>query len=31
MVETAGAIYRTHERIPYGYNPTEIWLNETRI
>ena len=24
----AGAIYRTHER-PYGYNPIEIWLNET--
>ena len=24
----AGAIYRTHER-PYGYNPAEIWLNET--
>ena len=24
----AGAIYRTHER-PYGYNPVEIWLNET--
>jgi len=25
---SAGAIYRTHER-PYGYNPAEIWLNET--
>jgi len=25
---SAGAIYRTHER-PYGYNPVEIWLNET--
>ncbi len=25
---SAGAIYRTHER-PYGYNPIEIWLNET--
>ena len=24
----AGVIYRTHER-PYGYNPIEIWLNET--
>ena len=24
----AGAIFRTHER-PYGYNPIEIWLNET--
>ena len=25
---SAGAMYRTHER-PYGYNPVEIWLNET--
>ncbi len=25
---SAGAIYRTHDR-PYGYNPVEIWLNET--
>ena len=25
---SAGAIYRTHERA-YGYNPIEIWLNET--
>ena len=25
---SAGAIYRTHQR-PYGYNPVEIWLNET--
>ena len=25
---SAGVIYRTHER-PYGYNPVEIWLNET--
>jgi len=25
---SAGAIYRTHER-PYGYNPVDIWLNET--
>ena len=24
----AGAIFRTHQR-PYGYNPIEIWLNET--
>ena len=24
----AGAMYRTHERA-YGYNPIEIWLNET--
>jgi len=24
----AGVIYRTHERA-YGYNPIEIWLNET--
>lgn len=23
-----GGIYRTHQR-PYGYNPIEIWLNET--
>jgi len=27
---SAGAIYRTHDR-PYGYNPIEIWLNETQI
>ena len=27
---SAGAIYRTHERA-YGYNPVEIWLNETEI
>ena len=27
---SAGAIYRTHER-PYGYNPIEIWLNETDV
>ena len=27
---SAGAIYRTHDR-PYGYNPIEIWLNETEI
>jgi len=25
---SAGAIFRTHERA-YGYNPIEIWLNET--
>ena len=25
---SAGVIYRTHDR-PYGYNPIEIWLNET--
>ena len=25
-----GAIYRTHQK-PYGYNPIEIWLNETLI
>ena len=25
---SAGVIYRTHER-PYGYNPVEIWLNES--
>ena len=25
---SAGAIYRTHDRT-YGYNPIEIWLNET--
>jgi hypothetical protein len=25
---SAGAIYRTHSRA-YGYNPIEIWLNET--
>ena len=25
---SAGGIYRTHDR-PYGYNPVEIWLNET--
>ena len=27
---SAGAIYRTHEQ-PYGYNPIEIWLNETEV
>tara|TARA_R100000742_G_C4279662_1_gene105108 strand:- start:2149 stop:3372 length:1224 start_codon:yes stop_codon:yes gene_type:complete len=27
---SAGAIYRTHDRA-YGYNPIEIWLNETQI
>ena len=27
---SAGAIYRTHQT-PYGYNPFEIWLNETEI
>lgn len=27
---SAGAIYRTHDRA-YGYNPIEIWLNETEI
>jgi len=27
---SAGAIYRTHQT-PYGYNPIEIWLNETEI
>jgi hypothetical protein len=27
---SAGAIYRTHSRA-YGYNPIEIWLNETQI
>ena len=25
---SGGAIYRSHDR-PYGYNPIEIWLNET--
>tara|TARA_R110002051_G_scaffold321795_2_gene410453 strand:- start:27422 stop:28675 length:1254 start_codon:yes stop_codon:yes gene_type:complete len=25
---SGGVIYRTHQR-PYGYNPVEIWLNET--
>lgn len=25
---SAGAVYRRHDR-PYGYNPIEIWLNET--
>ena len=25
---SAGIIYRTHQK-PYGYNPIEIWLNET--
>lgn len=25
---SAGAVYRTHDRA-YGYNPIEIWLNET--
>ena len=27
---SAGAIYRTHTKA-YGYNPIEIWLNETEI
>ena len=27
---SAGAIYRTHQQ-PYGYNPIEIWLNETEM
>ena len=27
---SAGAIYRSHQRA-YGYNPIEIWLNETAI
>ena len=27
---SAGAIYRTHQQA-YGYNPIEIWLNETAI
>tara|TARA_R110001592_G_scaffold247748_3_gene509857 strand:- start:853 stop:2055 length:1203 start_codon:yes stop_codon:yes gene_type:complete len=27
---SAGAIYRTHDRA-YGYNPVEIWLNETEF
>ena len=27
---SAGAIYRTHDRA-YGYNPIEIWLNETEV
>jgi len=27
---SAGAIFRTHDRA-YGYNPVEIWLNETEI
>ena len=27
---SAGVIYRTHERA-YGYNPIEIWLNETEV
>ena len=27
---SAGAVFRTHERA-YGYNPVEIWLNETEI
>lgn len=27
---SAGAIFRTHDRA-YGYNPIEIWLNETQI
>jgi len=26
---SAGIIYRTHEKA-YGYNPVEIWLNETK-
>ena len=27
---SAGIIYRTHQK-PYGYNPIEIWLNETDV
>lgn len=27
---SAGAVYRRHDR-PYGYNPIEIWLNETDV
>ena len=27
---SAGVIYRTHDRA-YGYNPVEIWLNETEF
>ena len=27
---SAGAIYRTHQKA-YGYNPIEIWLNETEV
>ena len=27
---SAGAIYRSHQRA-YGYNPIEIWLNETAL
>ena len=27
---SAGAIYRTHQQA-YGYNPIEIWLNETGV
>ena len=27
---SAGAIYRTHQT-PYGYNPIEIWSNETEV
>ena len=27
---SAGAIYRTHQTA-YGYNPIEIWLNETEV
>ena len=27
---SAGIIYRTHQK-PYGYNPIEIWLNETMM
>lgn len=27
---SGGVIYRTHDR-PYGYNPIEIWLNETTM
>ena len=27
---SAGAIYRTYQT-PYGYNPIEIWLNETEV
>ena len=26
---SAGVIYRTHEKA-YGYNPVEVWLNETK-
>ena len=27
---SAGIIYRTHQKA-YGYNPIEIWLNETEV